>query len=144
MKTPVDHILRPDLPWRVATRAECGLDAADVKQIITRAEYQARVREYGKTRTAMLTCMTCCSTAAQWGTWADDPVEAIRREVYGYRVDPGFGDELRAIELLIAAHRREFDETLAGLSQVDSLEDARRARRSRSFLGSRPNGGSWA
>lgn len=32
MKEPVDHILRPSLPWREASAmTECGLNAASVK-----------------------------------------------------------------------------------------------------------------
>lgn len=115
MKEPVDHILRPQLPWRTDLGiTECGYDAAKVKTL-TRAEFFARLKECGQQRTAMLTCMTCADTARRWGTWEDDPRKSLEREVawetaWG-RKDRGhrLRDELLAIGQLIAAHREEFD-----------------------------------
>jgi hypothetical protein len=118
VKNPVDHILRPRLPWRTDEGAitECGFDASKVKTL-TRAEFFERKKTFGSQRTAMLTCMTCSDTAQRWGTWRDDPRRAIEREVMweyggGYRAREDRGErlknELLAIASLIEAHRDEF------------------------------------
>lgn len=55
MKEPVDHILRPALPWRAgAGITECGYDATKVKTI-TRTEHAQRVKDYGRQRGAAKT-----------------------------------------------------------------------------------------
>ncbi|UFX42018.1 hypothetical protein HAP47_0022260 [Bradyrhizobium sp. 41S5] len=111
MKDPVDHILRPRLPWRGDEGAitECGYDAAKVRTL-TRDEYFARRKELGQRRCAMVTCMTCADTAARWGDWGDDPRRALEREIawecgLGYRTRTDHGqrlrDELAAIATLI-------------------------------------------
>lgn len=129
MKEPVDHILRPSLPWRVTSDGaitECGYDAAKVTTL-TRAEFFQRVADYGKQRTAMLTCMTCADTARRWGTWDDDPRLAVQREIewergaayWRGREDRGFRlkDELTAIAALIETYRDEFD---AAVTEIGS------------------------
>lgn len=82
MKDPVDHILRPRLPWRGDEGAitECGYDASKVRTL-TREEYFQRLKDLGRQRCALLTCMTCADTAGRWGTWADDPRLALEREI---------------------------------------------------------------
>jgi hypothetical protein len=133
MKEPVDHILRPSLPWRRDPGiTECGYDASKVK-FITRKEFFDREREMGKQRCAMLTCMTCSDTTKRYGTWEDDPRAAIGREVtwergefWGRgRTDRGTSlkDELLAIEALIEAHREEFDGIIsANMQRQEWLE----------------------
>lgn len=129
MKTPVDHILRPRLPWRAADEGaitECGYDASKVATL-TRAEFEQRVKDLGKQRTAMMTCMTCADTARRWGAWDDDPRLAVAREVewergsayWRRREDRGqrLKDELLAIAALIEAHREEFDATITEVVQ---------------------------
>jgi hypothetical protein len=121
VKEPVDHIIRPLLPWRTDEGAitECGYDASKVKAL-TREAYIARLKEFGRQRTAMLTCMTCAETATRWGTWETDPRAALGREIEWERGgqywarprdDRGhrLADELAAIAALIEAHRDEFD-----------------------------------
>src|SRR4051812_26334594 len=117
MKEPVDHILRPSLPWRQESAiSECGYDASKVKAL-TRTEYFQRLKDLGQQRTAMLTCMTCAQTAGRYGTWEDDPRAALHREIEwegrGRWSHPERGqllrDELLAVADLIAAHREEFD-----------------------------------
>lgn len=119
MKEPVDHIVRPSLPWRDPGTAitECGYDASKVKAL-TREEFFQRLKEFGQQRTAILTCMTCSDTARRWGTWTDDPRKAMEREILwehggGYRARTDRGDRLReelvAIAALISAHAEEFD-----------------------------------
>lgn len=124
MKEPVDHILRPQLPWRRdGGITECGYDASKVKTL-TRDEYGARLKDLGQQRSAMLTCMTCGDTARRWGTWEDDPRKAVQREIewecrwrgrdeHGVRLR----DELLAIAELIGAHREEFDAHLSATEQ---------------------------
>lgn len=119
MKEPVDHIIRPMLPWRTGGGVtECGHDAGKVPSI-TRDAYAARLREMGSQRSSMFTCMTCASTAQRWSTWEDDPRKALGREVEWEaswsRRDNGsqLRDELVAIAALIAAHRDEFDSIIA-------------------------------
>jgi hypothetical protein len=124
VKEPVDHILRPQLPWRTGEGAitECGYDASQVKTI-TREEYFKRLQDMGQQRTSLFTCMTCADTAKRWGTWDDDPGRALDREItwecggsyWHSRNDRGFRlrDELMAIASLIESHREEFDELAA-------------------------------
>ncbi len=121
MKDPVDHILRPSLPWRDESAiTECGIDASKVKTL-TMPEYFQRHKDLGRQRSAMLTCMTCSGTAERWGSWDDDPRHAMAREIAWergefFRARDGRGrrllDELIAIETLIGRHREEFEAIL--------------------------------
>lgn len=123
MKEPVDHIVRPRLPWRPATDpaiTECGYDASKVKTL-TREAFFERLKDYGQQRTGLVTCMTCMDTARRWETWEQDPRRAIEREVTwecGWR-GKGRGehlkDELLALAALVAAHPDEFRQLLAGI-----------------------------
>lgn len=125
MKEPVDHILRPQLPWRnEGGITECGYDASKVSTI-SREEYFARLKDMGQQRCALLTCITCSDTARRWGTWADDPRKALEREIQweaGWRKDRGtrLRDELEAIAALVEAHREEFD---AHINQTEQRRD---------------------
>lgn len=127
MKEPVDHILRPQLPWRRTDEGaitECGYDASKV-EALTRGEFVQRQKDLGERRTMMLTCMTCSDTARRWGTWDDDPRLALGREIewersywrekdkHGRRLK----DELIAIAALIEAHRDEFEATISANKQ---------------------------
>lgn len=120
MKEPVDHITRPRLPWRLdgPLLTECGYDASKVK-VITRDEYQQRLKDYGQQRAAMLTCMTCSQTAARWASWQEDPRKAMVREIewetawHGSKRDERLRDELLAFEALVAAHQEEFHRLVA-------------------------------
>lgn len=121
MKEPVDHILRPNLPWRLSGEGaitECGYDASKVKTL-SREEFFQRIKDIGERRTAMITCMTCSDTAKRWGTWEDDPRKAINREVewectrwrskqHGERLR----DELLAIADMIKENQEDFEARL--------------------------------
>ena len=113
MKEPVDHILRPCLPWRdVSAVTECGYDASKVKTI-SREEFVARLEEFGIQRTALFTCMNCSYAAKRWGSWEDDPRQALAREIdWENPRTRGRGtqllDELKAIFGFIKAHPDEF------------------------------------
>jgi hypothetical protein len=126
MKEPVDHIIRPSLPWRSdGAITECGYDASKVKAL-TRDEFFQRVKDLGQQRMAMLTCMTCSDTARRWGTWGADPRKAMEREIIweyggGYRARNDRGERLKgeliAIAALIEAHRDEFEATITANTQ---------------------------
>ena len=125
IKDPVDHILRPQLPWRTdGGITECGYNAAKVSTL-TREEYFERVKSLGQRRAAMMTCMTCSDTASRWKTWEYDPRQAMQRELT-WEVGNGYGrpkrgcrlrDELLAIAALIEAHRNEFESHIAETEQ---------------------------
>ncbi len=127
MKDPVDHILRPRLPWREDIGiTECGLDGTKVPTL-TRDQFFQRLKDLGQQRTAMTTCMTCSTTAARWGTWDDDPrwETAWRRDDHGARLR----DELQAAAMLIEAHREEFDEYVAAAEQRRAWNEKKAANR---------------
>lgn len=132
---PVDHIVRPPLPWRhQQTLTECGLTIEPGRRIITRDELVTRVNNIGQRRAVFTTCMTCWDTAQRWATWEKDPVQAIAREAGPwYRNTAALRDELIALATLVEAHRDEFDDILAGLHDTPRLDEQRRARRERQF-----------
>jgi hypothetical protein len=117
---PLDHVRRPQPPWRVADVTECGLPG-DLHRTLSRDQIAAKLAKLGTQRTAMTTCMTCLSTARRWPTFEADPVEAIGRET----CRPGAGntglrDELLAIAALVERQPREFADLLAGIRQHGS------------------------
>lgn len=130
----VTHIERSNLPWHDEHVTECGLDA-DRHPTWTRAEAVAIARQFGKQRFAMVCCMTCLNTAERHRTWDEDPVSCMDRYTnrWGYGGRDGdagqFANELRAIALLIEAHREEFDATVADLAATESIAARRAARR---------------
>jgi hypothetical protein len=138
MKEPVDHIIRPSLPWRIGCEGitECGYDASKVKAI-TRAEFFQRYKDLGQQRTAMLTCMTCSDTARRWETWDNDPRQALAREIHWERgewrprTDRGqrLHDELIAIAALIQNHRDEFENTIKNREQRREWLEKKAARK---------------
>lgn len=121
MKEPVDHIVRSRLPWRdpsAPSITECGYDAAKVRSI-TRDQHAARVKEFGKQRAAMFTCMTCAQTVENWETWDEDPRRAVGREVEWESCRWGknergcqLKDELESLAELAANHAAEFSELI--------------------------------
>lgn len=121
MKEPVDHILRPQLPWRDDPgMTECGYDASKVATL-TRDQYRDRVKDFGRHRAAMMTCMTCSGTYERWARWEDDPRRCIGLEVewecgssYYQNADRGWRlhDELVAIAAIVKENRTAFDRRL--------------------------------
>ena len=116
----VDHIERPSLPWRTASKTECGLSLPH-RQAITREAFFERLRVNGEARTSVQTCMTCFQVCGKWETWSDSPSDVLRRELARYGRNKETDDDLRAILLLIDAHRDEFDALRDGLSRVVRL-----------------------
>ncbi|SIH23813.1 Uncharacterised protein [Mycobacteroides abscessus subsp. abscessus] len=152
-KQPLDHVIRAVLPWRTGELTECGRELADVAAAITIEQLIARIKEHGKQRTAFTVCITCWTTAHshRHDTWELDPIGVMGREAERcgmYRVHVSqtperdqLTAELRAIEALIAAHRDEFDQYIAGLGESIDLDAARRARKStqqKKAAGNRP------
>lgn len=135
MKEPVDHIVRPQLPWRTdAGITECGMNALKVPTL-TREQFLQRLKDMGQQRTAMLTCMTCSDTARRWGTWDDDPRKALEREIHwetSWRRDERgtrLRDELLAIAALIEAHPAEFAAHLSATEQRREWLEKKAAKR---------------
>lgn len=131
----MEHVARPILPWRHERITECGLTEMADRRVITRGAFEEKVKQQGKTRSALTTCMTCWQTATRWKTWAEAPSEVMRREMptwssRGQKYEQ-LDAELRAIEALIAAHREEFDGFLLGLAETSDLATKRELRRRR-------------
>jgi len=134
MKEPVDHILRPTLPWRSPNEpviTECGYNGESVKTL-SREEFSARLKEMGEQRAALFTCMTCSQTARRHSTWDEDPRRALQREIEwesGWRRKNGrrLLDELLAIQKLIELYPLEF-QRLVQREQWRSKKPATEAR----------------
>jgi hypothetical protein len=130
---PIEHVQRPTPPWRVTSLlTECGLPIAN-HPIITREALVAKVKKQGQQRAKITTCQTCWSTAERWwGTWEEDPVKAIGREVEWHgrwgrarELRSSFKEELVAIALLIQRHPEEFAELLQDQAEIVKLSSAR-------------------
>lgn len=141
-RMPVDHVLRAALPWRQPTTTECGQPIAELAadRVLAREDLVRRVRDEGIERASMHTCMTCIGTFRRWPkTWDQDPRERMAREFYGGgQGAPELVDELRAIAVLIANHRPEFDAILAGLGDAGDLAKARNDKRLQRAQAGRP------
>jgi hypothetical protein len=101
MKEPVDHNPATTIALTLGQRGGDhrmrlwrfeGADA-DAPRVFS-------LKDLGRKRTAMLTCMTCADTAARWGTWDDDPRRALEREIAwewggGYRAREDRGSQLK-------------------------------------------------
>ena len=130
----LEHVARPLLPWRNDLLTECGLPEQPGRRIISRTMFEAKVKKQGKSRSAMTTCMTCWHAAVRWRDWATSPSEVMRRELPNWcnrDMSRPLDAELRAIEVLVAAHRDEFDDYLAGLAEATDMNTKRVARRRR-------------
>lgn len=123
----LDHVRRPQPPWRPAADVtECGLPG-DGLPTLSRDQLASRLAQLGAQRTAMTTCMTCLSTARRWPTFDADPVAALARESHNNAdpADTGLRDELLAIAALIQRHPDEFADLLNGIASTVRLADRR-------------------
>lgn len=133
----LSHVTRAGLPWREAKLTECGLPIESHRSI-SADEFDERVKRLGQQRAAMLTCMTCWSTAHRYDpdrygsmpgdfaeTWA--LLNALEREIsWSRRKDRvTFPRELAAIGILIERHRSEFDEIIADAASTVPISAAR-------------------
>lgn len=136
-KPDPEHVVRSaSFPWRAADDGltECGLAVVPGRKVITLEEVKTKFRVQGKIRASMSTCITCAQTATRYRSWVQDPVDAVRREVYGRRGDEErFKRELWALAALVAAHPEEFHGFLTGLDQAADLDARRRAKRGARF-----------
>lgn len=121
------HIRRPPLPWRESHLTECGRPVAHLPDVVEWDDARRLAREYGQHRFAMVFCMICTSTTQRWSTWESDPLDRLFRERRGD--EEQIQRELRVIAALVAAHRDEFDEAMAGLDAVGDLQRYRLGRR---------------
>lgn len=133
---PLNHIARPNLPWRDDELTECGKPAADIAgEVLTRDEAHTLVRQLGKTRFSFVTCVTCWQTAEWNHGWEVSPTQVIAREAKrasqwtrGTGTNERLDHELRALAALVDAHREEFASYLTGLDETTDLAAARLAR----------------
>lgn len=125
---PLEHVERANLPWRDEALTECGLPTAG-HPVLSRDAWLSKVKAQGKQRAAFTTCMTCWGAAARNSSWDHDPIRALSRACDDWKRKDQFVAELRALALLVEAHRDEFDLALSGLGEATSLDAARRRRR---------------
>ena len=138
MRDPIDHIERPVLPWRPEDRrTECGHPVSQFapERILTRDEVVRKIKDQGKQRAAMSTCMTCASTSDRHEPWEKNPASVVERWIghsawrYDHESVRLLNREFRAIEALVAAHRDEFDSFVEGLAESTDLAERRAAKR---------------
>lgn len=121
---PLDHVERPQPPWRRLHLTECGLPANSYPTI-TREELARRHKKQGLQRTAMTVCMPCLTAAQRWPTWGEDPIAALGRETARTKDKARFRDELLAIALLIQEHKDEFDSIVEDIDHTIRLANHR-------------------
>lgn len=135
----LQHVSRPDMPWRAATLTRCGREVAELAEgrVIDVDTARAKVKRLGQQRAAMFLCMTCCNHVGDWPEWDVNPIGRMNRECSGaaYRRDDdprvaGLATDLRALAILADRHRDEFDAIVAGLQDPNLVGLAQhRARR---------------
>lgn len=136
---PLTHIRRTPLPWRETHKTVCGRPVSQYPDdlVVTLEQAKAMQRRLGQQRFALAICMTCAHNVGHWVRWDDDPLGRMQREVTGGgfgKVEPEIVNELRAIALLIDAHREEFDGLVAdfaggGITTMAQLRQKRAQRR---------------
>lgn len=135
------HITRTGLPWRDADKTVCGKPISQYRPelVVNLADALAMQRRLGKQRFALAICMTCAHHVDRWVEWDANPVRRFERELSGNGFNGRGSDgelverELRAIAALIAAHRAEFDDMVAALSDgsVVTMQQLRQKRAAR-------------
>lgn len=136
MADPLQHIERPRLPWQTERLTECGRNPEDFREglVIDRMEVKALLAKHGKQRVSFMLCMTCLGRSNySHDTWEDNPSSVMRRhcERAGWGNDPAqpINVELRALALLVEAHREEFDQAVRDLQGAVPLAQRRQAKR---------------
>lgn len=132
-REPMEHIERCLLPWQSERLTECGKPVAEFAAVLSREEAARKFRDQGKQRAAMTTCMTCMSRGQyQPLSWEQNPAAVMQRacERAGYypKEDHPMNVELRALALLVEAHRDEFDQAIRDLTAAVPLAKARDKR----------------
>lgn len=155
MSEPVEHVLRGRLPWRREDErrlTECGR-AAESCTALTSADMDAKIRAQGQQRAGLSSCMTCWDKtgrkyAGLLGKYdKDDPVEVLRREIdrsrWGEEEKKPLQDELRALGMLVAAHREEYDTLLRDIRDSVDIGMAKLSLQKRASKGKRPPPTGW-
>lgn len=123
-----DHIKRENVPWRTDDDAltECGLDVQDCRAL-TPQQMREKVAEQGEVRASLSSCMTC------WQNRRVDRGQLLRDTVLRMLNRSWHGDdgvrverELRALGLLVAAHREEFETTLLDMNEAVDIRSAKK------------------
>lgn len=133
---PLIHAERLRPPWRTVLLTECGRNVAEFAEgrVFGRDEMVAKVKEWGKQRTAMLMCMSCWSRFQyNWqGSWEEHPEGIVERDVGGFgRRRSMLGAELKALSVLYEAHPEEYAAIVAGLAATEDLAEKRAEKRLR-------------
>jgi hypothetical protein len=135
------HIWRAELPWRRTIETECGLrvrSAIDgratspvAERCVNRASYldeQRRECREPATRHRWLLgfCQPCQLASLAHRSFDESPHLLLLRacQVYGKRARL-IDSELRAVALLVARHRDEFDEQIEAELVLDTLLEMR-------------------
>ena len=129
-KPQVSHVQRPQLPWETTRKTYCGKDPEQFKSVISLDAAQHRFKEVGRKRATYELCVTCVETANRASSFDLSPCQAVAH-VYANRWwragdHPTETAELRAVALLIEAHREEFDEAIAALLDTSADDFAKR------------------
>lgn len=128
-----EHIIRTPLPWRTNEEAttECGLPAQSYPSL-TPEQMEAKVQREGEQRASYSSCMTCWRVRRDRGyaRRTNSLLDVLNREILrGAHSDSEvwtrLDRELRAMVLLVEAHRAEFDGILADMADAISLSAAR-------------------
>ena len=99
--------------------------------MLTRDEAKARWKAVGANRARYEFCSTCVDTVNRHAEFEEDPLEAALRMPNRWQAeDKGARAraELRAVAMLIDAHRAEFTEAVESLLATASLSEARTDR----------------
>lgn len=137
----LDHIERQRPPWQREPVTECGRRMNDVKALITRDEAVAKFKRLGRQRASFSTCMTCVDRTNHAMTWEQNPMAVVHK--YAERGAWGRWEnrqdasgqiastltELRALGLLVDAHREEFENACRMIEGSDDLGARRAAKR---------------
>ena len=133
----LEHVARPNLPWRTDRFTLCGEDGGHVSSLLSLADLDARIQRDGNASTAAITCRTCWD-GRETALWESNPIGVIAREAVRAGIgsrEPSarpearrFVNELRAIAALIEAHHGEFDGYRTALDATTNLTDHRRRK----------------
>jgi hypothetical protein len=128
------HAFRAHLPWRSERLTECGRPATaatvEYAELVKLAEPFKVVLPRGQItyRDGMPCCGVCiCQGEVHSRTFADDPIDAIERELLRDRTPNGpLALELAAAALLIAEHWTDFDTAVLRERALAGLGGGRR------------------
>jgi hypothetical protein len=139
MTEPVrkDHIRRENVPWRTTDDAltECGLDVRDCQALTPQAMLE-KIAEQGEVRASLSSCMTCWQhRRTDRGQLLRDAVSRLINRSWHGKESGRVERELRAIGLLVAAHREEFETTLRDMDEAVDIRTARKKPPAQNFGG---------